>query len=151
MESARLAAREPHAFLPFQWEGFARAGLGQYEAAIEMYLRAAELSERYAMTIISLAEAYVATDRIADSEALQAELLARADPKPTCFVYRAAIPAMLGEIDTALGFLQEAVARRECWVIWLARWPWFDNLRGDPRFDEILQRVGLTKEPTGRP
>ncbi len=51
--------------------------------------------------------------------------------------------AMLGERDQAFEFLNKAVEERK-WLIYnLNVEPAFDSLRNDPRFDDLVRRVGL--------
>jgi len=49
--------------------------------------------------------------------------------------------ALLGEKDLAFEYLNKAVEKRSWLMSTLNVEPAFDNLRGDPRFDELLQRV----------
>lgn len=49
----------------------------------------------------------------------------------------------LGQRDEALRWLEIAVERREDAVIHLLTNPAYDGLRGDPRFVQLLERVGL--------
>jgi tetratricopeptide (TPR) repeat protein len=53
--------------------------------------------------------------------------------------------ATLGELDRAFDALDLVVDRRETAVWWLKTSRGFDPLRGDPRFDRILERVGLPR------
>jgi tetratricopeptide (TPR) repeat protein len=55
----------------------------------------------------------------------------------------AAAHASLGEIDAAFGLLEEAYASRDRAVLLLKVNPGFDPLRDDPRFTELVARVGL--------
>lgn len=55
--------------------------------------------------------------------------------------------AGLGEIDLAFERLEEAVRERVGWIVWLGVEPALDNLRGEPRFDELEKMVGLPKPP----
>jgi serine/threonine-protein kinase len=51
--------------------------------------------------------------------------------------------ARLGEVDEAIQALERALAERETGLIWL-RWdPDYDSIRADPRFQRIVDRVGL--------
>ncbi len=54
----------------------------------------------------------------------------------------AGVNAMVGNTDRAFELLDRAVAERSLVVSWL-RLPRFDNVRGDPRFKGILDRLGL--------
>jgi serine/threonine-protein kinase len=49
----------------------------------------------------------------------------------------------LGEHEQALALLEDAFAAHDQQLIWLGVEPGFDPLRSDPRFEELLKRVGL--------
>jgi TolB-like protein/Tfp pilus assembly protein PilF len=49
----------------------------------------------------------------------------------------------LGNHAAALDLLEQAVAQRDIWLAWLKTEPRFDNLRADPRFQQLLRRIGL--------
>jgi len=51
----------------------------------------------------------------------------------------------LGENELAIDALQKAFARRETNLVMIKTWPHFDNLRDDPRFQEVERRVGLRR------
>ena len=55
----------------------------------------------------------------------------------------ARIHAALGEKDEAFKWLKEACNERDSLVIWLKVDPTLDNLRGDPRFAQLLIDMGL--------
>ena len=50
----------------------------------------------------------------------------------------------LGERELAIESLRKACENRETNLIMIKVWPHFDNLRNDPRFQEIERRVGLS-------
>ncbi|HXD34136.1 MAG TPA: hypothetical protein VN643_23670 [Pyrinomonadaceae bacterium] len=49
----------------------------------------------------------------------------------------------LGNKDAAFAWLDKCVAERNSLLIFLRTDPVFDRLRGDPRFQVLLQRIGL--------
>jgi TolB-like protein len=51
----------------------------------------------------------------------------------------------LGDRDEALGWLEEAYAEHSTELTSLRVHPGFDPIRGDPRFQDLLRRVGLAK------
>lgn len=51
--------------------------------------------------------------------------------------------ALLGEKEQAFEYLNKAIEKRHAQVVMLGVEPSFDILRDDPRFDELLKRVGL--------
>lgn len=50
---------------------------------------------------------------------------------------------LLGEKETAFEYLNKALEKRHSQMVMLKVEPAFDSLRDDPRFDELLRRVGL--------
>jgi tetratricopeptide (TPR) repeat protein len=51
--------------------------------------------------------------------------------------------AALGDKAHAFAWLERAVQERTHWLVWLDLDPRWDPLRSDPRFREIVRRVGL--------
>lgn len=56
--------------------------------------------------------------------------------------FRAAgIHAQIGNKDKAFEYLERSYQRRELWMFYLHVHPLVDNLRGDPRLDDLIERV----------
>jgi TolB-like protein/Tfp pilus assembly protein PilF len=55
----------------------------------------------------------------------------------------AAMYAQLDKKDEAFEWIEKALEERSPWLIQIKTDPQFENLRSDPRFSEILRRVGL--------
>jgi hypothetical protein len=95
--------------------------------------------------LAELARAYAAAGRPADKDAALRELDARERQgqasSPDAAAY---IAAAEGRLDAAFAILEQAVDQRVQGVLWLAVDPRVDPLRGDPRFDRLLARAGLT-------
>jgi TolB-like protein len=51
--------------------------------------------------------------------------------------------AGLGDVDAAIGHLERSYSQSDVWLVWLNTEPRLDNLRADPRFHQLLQRVGF--------
>jgi tetratricopeptide (TPR) repeat protein len=58
----------------------------------------------------------------------------------------AQVYATLGEADEALGWLERAYEERDPLMIILKAHPAFDPLRSDPRFQDLLRRIGFPEE-----
>jgi hypothetical protein len=56
---------------------------------------------------------------------------------------------LLGEKDQAFEYLNKAVEEHEWAVIMLNVEPTLDSLRSDPRFAELVRRVGLNRQAGG--
>ena len=59
------------------------------------------------------------------------------------YFHGAAHNAQVGNKDKAFEYLEKSFERREVWMGYLEVDPRFDSLRDDPRFDELVGRVGL--------
>ena len=49
----------------------------------------------------------------------------------------------LGENDRALEWLEKAYQQRYEGVIYIKCQPYYDNLRSDPRYHDLVKRIGL--------
>jgi len=59
--------------------------------------------------------------------------------------YLAMAHAALGESDEAFTMLEECLELRSNYVVGMKVEPGLDPLRSDPRFDDLLRRVGLAE------
>ena len=59
-------------------------------------------------------------------------------PTNIAFIY-----AGLGEIDKAFEWLEKTYERREAWLGLLQVEPMYDNLRTDPRFQDLVDRMNF--------
>jgi len=51
--------------------------------------------------------------------------------------------AMIGEKELALAWLSKAYEERSSWLTEIGVDPVWDDLRDDPRFQDLLRRIGL--------
>ncbi len=58
-------------------------------------------------------------------------------------VFMATCYLRLGERDKAFAFLEKAYQKRNGTLVWLKVSPEFDDIRSDPRFADLMRRVGL--------
>ncbi len=54
----------------------------------------------------------------------------------------AAVYAYLGESDLAFEWLEQMYQKRDAQLV-LLRAPWYQRLRSDPRFQDLLRRIGF--------
>jgi len=82
-------------------------------------------------------------DARSDLERLIADVAARRQSlRPTHIAY---VEDALGDRDRTLTLLGQAVSEREPDVLWLKVEPRVDGLRSDPRFQDLLSRIGVPK------
>ena len=64
---------------------------------------------------------------------------------PGSFYFYALKHAFLGEKDKALDYLEKANAARTFLSVFVRTEPMFDNLRNEPRYQEILRKMDLAE------
>ncbi len=112
------------------------------EAVVEME-KAARLSGRIADYLGGLGHVYARAGRTADARKVLDELKARSLQRYVSWRDIAVIEAGLGEKDQAFASLEKAYALRDSGIVFVKVDPLFDPLRTDPRFQELLRRIGL--------
>jgi TolB-like protein/DNA-binding winged helix-turn-helix (wHTH) protein/Flp pilus assembly protein TadD len=116
---------------------------GKFDAAIAEFQRAIELSGHSPAFDANLANAYAAAGRTADAERIAQDLTQLQHQNGSVDANIALIYVGLGKNDQAMYWLEKAYqARFE--AVMLVR-PQFDPLRRDPRFGDLMGRLGLGK------
>jgi TolB-like protein/Tfp pilus assembly protein PilF len=116
---------------------------GRVEAALAEFEKAHAGSGGNPATLASMGRILAAAGRPVEVRALLRqldEIAARAYVPP---YYGALIHAGLGNADEALSYLEASWRRHDLWLVWLGRDPRFDVLRSQPRFQRLLQVIGL--------
>ena len=93
-------------------------------------------------SIAFLAVALARTGRVAEARTRLAEFEKRAQSGADQ-VTLAAIYVSLGDRRRALDALDRAFAEKALWLPVINANPWLDDLRGEPRFQSLLQRLGF--------
>jgi eukaryotic-like serine/threonine-protein kinase len=118
----------------------ALAGQGKIAEAIEVQERGVEIVRRAPFFVALLAMWYARGGRIAEAEALYTELVDGGRCSP---VWLAMVCGELGHKTRAFDHLDRAVTEHNDQVSFMAVDHRFDSLRDDPRFEDLLRRVGL--------
>ncbi len=117
----------------------------EYSEAISAFLKARDAGGGHAMPISALGYAYAKTGRDVEAREALAELTALRNESYVSPYQLAVIHSALGEFDQAFVLLEEAYDLRSRSMAWLNAAPELDSLRSDPRYDDLLRRVGLTR------
>ena len=123
--------------------GFALIANGQPDEAIPVLENALALSERNPAVIGVLLRAYAHAGRRTEALRLLDELKRR---QQTGYVPAAAFVNAylgLGDNEQAFAWLERAYQEHSQILQYIKVHPFFDPLRGDPRFEDLVRRVGL--------
>jgi serine/threonine protein kinase/Tfp pilus assembly protein PilF len=140
-------SRKTVALNPDNWVGhyfLAVAYDGLNLEAIPEYQKAVELSEGDTDPTAGLAHAYASVGQRANAEKILRDLLHKSKTSYVSPYMIGSIYAGLGDKNKAFDFLEKAYQERSPDI------PWFlkadlriDSLRSDPRFQDLVRRVGL--------
>jgi len=121
----------------------AQAYLGKhmYDEAVAELRKAVQLSEGSPTCIANLARAYAASGKKSEALKLLRDLKKRSNPSHSNSSEIAMIYASLGDADQAMNWLEKGYEDRFNPGVLLR--PGFDPLRSDPRFQDLVHRIGL--------
>ncbi len=147
LEMAKTAIDlDGNSFLSHRVAGLCLLAMERYEEAIEKFNYLVQISNRHQHAINSLIWAYCGNRNMEGARALMEELKARSRSEYIAGTYLANSAAWLGDIDSALIYLEQA---------WHDHDPILSHvkhdrnvcpaLKADPRFQQFLDRVGFPK------
>ena len=132
---------DPTSDFAYSMLGYNYAGKGLYREAIESYKKAVEFGDKSTGTQIYLGAAYArAGEREKALEILRALRSGREYLSP------GELPVLLGALgrkDEAFASFEKAFAVRDLQLATITGDPAFDPLRNDPRFADLVRRVGF--------
>jgi eukaryotic-like serine/threonine-protein kinase len=123
------------------WLGYAYAAKGQYEQAIAEYKEVMKLGEDKTSTKIYLGYSLAVSGKKNEALAILKEMQTTKEyvsPAELAVLY-----AGLGDKEQAFAALERAYAVHDFQLQYLKVEPSYDSLRSDPRFDDLVRRVGL--------
>jgi len=141
-ESERALELDPAFPIALGVIGLASSRLSRHERAIQALQKAIEPSSstRYRA---DLAYAYAKAGRPDEARSTLAELGKLSGARYVSPYFLAPAHAALGDPDLAFSRLEEAFAERSNGMTYLTTDPNLDDLRADPRFADLMRRVGL--------
>jgi TolB-like protein/Tfp pilus assembly protein PilF len=116
---------------------FAYRMKGEYEKSVDAYARCSEVMG------YSENAAFIRTKFEDGWESFLKGMAG--DERPMTFSYYivAVFKAELGDVDGAFAELERSLEKRESHIVMVKSDPRFDSLRGDPRFQDLLNRIGF--------
>jgi Flp pilus assembly protein TadD len=139
----RAHEMDPSLFVPLGYLGFAQTLKGQYTDAIATFRKAIEVSDGSPNAKSHLAYALAKAGQRDEALKLVDELKRQAAHQHIAS-FHFAIPYIgLGDKDEAFFWIGKGVDEQSIGVAELDVHPWFDDLRSDPRFTALLERMNL--------
>ena len=142
-QSLKTIEMDPNFALAHNQLGQAYLQKGMREEAIAELQNALQLSGGSPTCMANLARAYAAAGKRGEAEKLLSELKKRSRPGYSHATEIAVIYGALGEKDQAMSWLEKGYEERFNPGVLLR--PGFDPLRSDPRFEELVRRIGLPR------
>ena len=140
----REALKKDPGYAPAYWslaESFEQQD--RISEAVDAFEKSAELTHRSVRALSGLGHAYGLAGRRKDALAVADELVRKSAGQYVPAYFVAMVYLGMGERDRAFEWLERAYAERSDWIAWIHVHPYFDSVRGDPRFRSLEQRVGL--------
>lgn len=120
--------------------------LQQYKDAINILRHLIIISNRNQHAVHNLIWAYCGNKQFEEANVLFNELKEDSKTEYIAGMYAGLSAAMLGDIDTAFGYLDHAYNDRDPILIQLKHSPNVPaSLKSDPRFQNLLDRIGFPK------
>jgi TolB-like protein/DNA-binding winged helix-turn-helix (wHTH) protein/Flp pilus assembly protein TadD len=129
-----------HNFLPAAYEQ-----KGMYSEAIAEFKKAIPLTGKSEWTLskAGLGHVYAVTGKKSEARTVLDELKQASEQEYVPANSIALIYAGLGEKDQAFAWLDKAYEQRAFQLQWIKLDPRWDSLRSDPRFQDLMRRLGL--------
>ncbi len=112
------------------------------DARVEL-TKAIDLSGRNTLPLASLGHLYAIAGNSREALRVLHEIQARSRQRYVSAFFPAAIYAGLGRRAEALDWLERASRERAYWLISIHVNPWFDDLRQEPRFQQLERSLGF--------
>jgi len=142
-QSWKALAMEPKFGAAQYTLGLAYAQMGLTEDAIVELHNARTCVGDQPAVLAALAHVHACAGESSEAAGILGELENLSQRRYVSPYWLGLVHAGLGHRARALEFLERAYAERDVWLTWLGVEPRFDALRAEPRFRELLRKVGL--------
>ena len=139
----RTVELEPNYPVTYWILGLLLRKMGRYELAIAEAEKGVKLSGGSSLMSAALAQTFATAGRRKKSIQILDDLKKLTKQKYVAPYFFAGIHIGLGEDDRAIEYLEKTYEEHSHWLIYLHLDPSMDGLRSNPRFQDLLRRVGL--------
>ena len=139
----RVIAVDPNNYPAYWYLGHTYAANGQIDEAVAASEKAVALSGRAPGALGMLGLVYGLAGRRGEATKVLNELLELNERRYVTPAALANVYIGLGDKDQAFVWLEKAYREHSYYIVFLKVFPIVDPLRSDPRFDDLLRRIGL--------
>ena len=144
VEQARKTLElHPHFSLALFWLGRAYEEKGMVRESIETFEGAIATMGDDTLMIVALGRAYAVAGRKLDAQKILEKLIRLSKERYVPAPYMVGICAALDQKNQAFQWLETACDERCNYLAYIQREPALDGLRADPRYRDLIQRIGL--------
>ncbi|MBI4502852.1 MAG: protein kinase [Gemmatimonadetes bacterium] len=141
-QGRRVLELEPNHILALDLQGVAHIGEGEYGEAVEVLRQAAEISEKgayFAKAFMAVAHARAGERHEAERIVKDLEDRSRREPASPATIALAHVA--LGNVDRAFEWIERGIESRDIWLLSLPSFEWWDPVRRDARFLQVMRRM----------
>jgi len=138
----------PDFYLARLWLGRSYQQKGMFAEAIKEFEKADEALPDWIVTVAATGNAYGEWGKRLEAERILQRLDRLSRQKFVTHYGVALVHSALGDNDRAFEWLNRGYEGRSHWLVWLGRDPRWKQIRPDPRFAELMKRVGLPDSVT---
>jgi eukaryotic-like serine/threonine-protein kinase len=142
-EVKKVIEMDPNFPLAHGYLGLAYLKQGREQDAITELQKAVELSGKSSEQLSFLGYAYGVIGKRAEALAVLRQLEERYARRESPAMFPAAVYVGLGEKNQAFDWLERDFQARTGLLVFITFYPHYDTLRDDPRYTDLLRRIGL--------
>lgn len=142
-ESQKALDLEPNFVFASVQIGWAYGQQGKYQEALAELHKARQLPGGFAIATSELGYVHALSGRKVEAQKMIEELKSRPPGEYIDPYYIAIIYLGLGDRQQTFDWLDKAYEARSNWLPWLEVEPKLDSLRSDPRYADLVRRIGL--------
>jgi tetratricopeptide (TPR) repeat protein len=142
-ELGKVLEMQPRHFMAIFYLGLAHLESGRYEEALALVERSVVLTRNTPFFVQGIAFVHASAGRKDLAQGVLAQLGEMMTKVYMSPVFMALIHFRLGEIDRGFEWLDKALVDGDHWLEFIKVFPGFDGGRADPRYAELLTKLGL--------
>ncbi len=135
----------PRLYAAYWGLGIAYWQKGLFEEAVAAYERAVDLEPSDLWVKGDLALVYAAAGKRARAQQILEEFEEKAQREYVLPLALVLAHMAVGDLDGTFAWLDKVYEDHHAELIWMNRQPRYDPLRGDPRWRELMRKIGFTE------